>query len=73
MRSRRWDEMSTMKKVTVMVLTAVQVSLAVTAWTDLASRPAERVNGSKRTWALVICINFVGPIAYFLRGRRADT
>jgi hypothetical protein len=28
------------------------------------------VNGSKRLWALIIAINFFGPIAYFRWGRR---
>lgn len=70
-RSRRWDESSTAVKVLVMLLTAVQVSLAVSAWTDLAERPAEHVNGSKRRWAAIIAINFIGPMLYFTRGRRA--
>lgn len=70
MRSRRWDECSPWEKVFVMVLTSLQVSLAVSAWADLAGRPAALVNGSKRTWAMVIAVNFVGPILYFTRGRR---
>lgn len=69
-RSRRWDEMSPAAKAVTMVLAAVQVSLAVSAWTDLAKRPAEQVRGSKLKWAAIIGINFVGPIAYFRRGRR---
>jgi hypothetical protein len=56
-----------------MLLTAVQVSLAVSAWTDLAGRPAEHVNGSKRRWAAIIAINFIGPMLYFTRGRRSPT
>jgi hypothetical protein len=69
-RSRRWDELPAPKKVLVMLLTAVQVSLAVPAWSDLAERPPEAVNGSKKTWAAIIAINFVGPILYYRRGRR---
>ena len=69
-RSRRWDELPASGKVLVMLLTAVQVSLAVSAWTDLAERPAEQVNGSKRRWAAIIAVNFVGPMLYFTRGRR---
>lgn len=69
-RSQRWDESSPWTKVLIMVLTAVQVSLAVSAWADLAERPAEQVNGRKRRWAAIIAINFVGPILYFARGRR---
>ena len=59
-----------MAKVLVMLATAVQVSLAVSAWTDLAQRPRDQVDGSKARWAAVIAINFVGPVLYFVRGRR---
>lgn len=69
-RSRRWDELSWPARVVVMLTTAVQISLAVSAWADLAQRPAVEVRGTKRLWALVIAVNFVGPIAYFVWGRR---
>jgi hypothetical protein len=69
MRSRRWDDLPVAGKVAIMLLTAAQVSLAVSAWADLAERPASEVNGPKRRWAAVIAVNFVGPILYFWRGR----
>jgi hypothetical protein len=69
-RSQRWDESSPSTKLLIMVLTAVQVSLAVSAWADLAQRPAEQVNGRKCRWAAIIAVNFLGPILYFTRGRR---
>jgi hypothetical protein len=53
-----------------LVLASVQLSLAITAWTDLARRPAEEVNGSRKAWAAVIAVNFVGPVLYFWRGRK---
>ncbi len=73
MRSRRWDELSLTTKLLTMALTAVQISLAVSAWADLAERRTDQVNGSKRIWAAVIAINFVGPVLYFRRGRQTDT
>jgi hypothetical protein len=54
----------------VLTLASVQLSLAATAWADLATRPAAQVNGSKVRWAFVIAINFFGPLAYFRLGRR---
>jgi hypothetical protein len=54
-----------------MVAASVQVAMAVTAWTDLARRPATEVNGSKGWWAAIIGVNFVGPLSYFRWGRRA--
>jgi hypothetical protein len=68
-RSKRWDELSPRKKVLVMLLTSLQVSMAVSAWTDLARRPAREINGRKGTWAAIIGINFIGPLLYFRRGR----
>ncbi|RJN32250.1 hypothetical protein D3250_07445 [Nesterenkonia natronophila] len=53
-----------------MVLASIQLSLAVSAWADLAARPASQVNGRKGMWAVIIAVNFIGPIAYFLIGRR---
>lgn len=53
------------------VLASLQLALAATAWIDLARRPADQVNGSKVRWAAVIAINFVGPILYFTKGRKA--
>jgi hypothetical protein len=70
MANRRWADLSPRQRAAVLTLASVQLSLAVTAWTDLARRPARRVNGPKPLWALVIAVNFVGPLAYFRWGRR---
>lgn len=68
--TKTWHDLSTAQRTAVVALAAVQLTLAGTAWADLATRPAEQVNGSKGKWAAVIAINFVGPLLYFARGRR---
>lgn len=68
--SPRWQDLSDRQRTTILVLGSVQMSLAATAWADLVCRPSADVNGSKVKWAAIIAINFVGPIAYFARGRR---
>jgi hypothetical protein len=70
MKQRHWNDLSPGQRVATILAAAVQLTLAVTAWADLARRPKESVNGSKAVWAGVIAINFLGPIAYFARGRR---
>ena len=46
----------------------IQLALLVTALVDLIRRPHTR--GSKWVWALVIIfINIIGPILYFIFGR----
>ncbi len=69
-RSERWDALSPGKKVLVMLLTSLQVSLAVSAWADLARRPAREIHGRKGVWAAIIAIDFLGPLLYFRRGRQ---
>lgn len=70
MTRRTWSDLTPRQQRAVLVLGSVQLSLAATAWTDLARRPAEQVNGGKLRWALIIAINFIGPAAYFRWGRR---
>lgn len=72
MRTRRWTDLSDRQQTAVLVAASVQLSLAATAWADLATRPAALVNGRKAVWAAVIGINFLGPIAYFVWGRRGS-
>ena len=70
MAGRRWADLSPRARVGIVGLGAVQVSLTVTAWTDLSRRPAREVNGPKAVWAVVVALNTVGPVAYFRWGRR---
>ena len=66
----RWTDLSAGRRAAVLAMGSVQLSLAAAAWADLATRPSVSVNGSKARWALIIAVNFFGPIAYFRQGRR---
>lgn len=69
-KKQRWSDLSSKQQAAIVTLAAVQVSLAVTAWTDLARRPAAEIRGRKGRWAGIIAINIVGPVWYFTRGVR---
>lgn len=69
MTRRHWRELSTAQRCAFIAMSVVQVGLAAVAWTDLARRPQEAVNGRKPLWTLAIGVNFVGPIAYLRYGR----
>ena len=71
MRRRRWADLSPRQQTAVLLAAAVQLTLAVMAWADLATRTPAEVNGSRTTWTAVIAVNFVGPLAWFRWGRRA--
>lgn len=70
--ARQWSDLSTGRKVGGVISAIIQFALAAAAWTDLAKRPADEVNGRKAIWAFVIAVNFIGPISYFVFGRRLD-
>ncbi|MGF7121150.1 PLDc N-terminal domain-containing protein [Rhodococcus sp. TAF43] len=72
MAKKRWAELSPRRRAVILVLGSVQLSLAATAWTDLATRDPEQVNGSKGKWAAIIAVNFIGPLSYFRWGRRTS-
>ena len=44
--------------------------LMIAAVVDLRRRPAEQINGSKRLWMFLVFIYLVGPISYFVIGRK---
>ena len=70
MARERWGDLTGRQQAVVLTLASVQLSLAATAWADLATRPAHEVNGRKAVWAAIIAVDFVGPLAYFRWGRR---
>jgi hypothetical protein len=67
---KQWSDLSPQKQATVGVVGLVQLMLLAAALIDIRRRPAEQIKGSKRLWTLVAFINFVGPIAYFVLGRK---
>lgn len=69
----KFSNLSPGRKIAVVVGGSVQVALAAAAWADLAKRPAAQINGPRALWAAVIAVNWIGPIAYFVRGRRQDS
>ena len=64
-----WNDLSPHHRRQIVAAGFVQLVLALAAWLDLAIRPAAGVRGPKWVWAMVIGLNFVGPLAYFGWGR----
>jgi hypothetical protein len=70
MTKRSWRDLSPRARRAVVVLGVVEAVLIAAAQIDLARRPAALVSGSKALWRVLIMVNVVGPIAYFVLGRR---
>ena len=48
----------------------VQAALLIAALVDIWRRPEEGIRGDKRLWTAGSFVNFIGPISYFVFGRR---
>jgi hypothetical protein len=69
-RKRSWADLTTQQKTFVVAGAVVQLTLLSAALLDLRKRRPEEVNGPKAAWAAASFVNYVGPIAYFVLGRK---
>ncbi|ALE06849.1 hypothetical protein AL755_17590 [Arthrobacter sp. ERGS1:01] len=67
---QRWSNLSKRAKVRIVVGGCVQIALQLAALRDLSRRKPLEVNGPKPAWVAASFINFAGPIAYFVWGRK---
>jgi hypothetical protein len=68
--SKRWSDLPTRQRRAIIGAGVAQISLLVAALTDIRRRPARQIRGSKRLWTAASFVNTIGPIAYFVYGRR---
>lgn len=69
-RRRTWRELDPAQRTRIVAVGVVQVAMQAAALLDLRRRADAELNGSKRLWAALSFVNFLGPIAYFVAGRR---
>jgi hypothetical protein len=70
MPKKRWDELSGVQKAAIVLIGAVQLGLFAAALVDIYRRPTEEIREAKQLWTAAAFINYVGPISYFLFGRK---
>ena len=70
MTKKRWSDLTPGQRRAVYVVGAIETIATAAAWRDLAKRPAEDVRGPKLVWRLASFVQPVGPLAYFVVGRR---
>ena len=67
---RKWNELSGGQQQAITAATAVQLTLFGLAQIELLKRHRSEVRGPKFLWFLVTFVNYLGPIAFLLFGRR---
>ncbi len=71
-RNKKWSDLTARQKAPFVLRGIVQFALLAAALADIHRRPAEEIYGSKWLWGAATFVNFmgIGPIAYFLFGRK---
>jgi hypothetical protein len=69
-RAKRWQDLTETQQIAIVVMGVIQVGLVGAALVDIYRRSEEELTASKGAWTAITFVNFFGPIAYFLFGRR---
>ena len=69
-KKKRWDDLTVTQRIGVVLLGTLQFVLLAAALWDIRRRSADEITGSKAIWTVAVFVNFIGPIAYFLFGRK---
>jgi hypothetical protein len=73
-RGRRvWHDFSPGQRLWIILLGAVQAGLIAAALRDVVHRPAAELTAPKPVWVGACFVNFIGPLAYFVVGRRRSS
>ena len=69
-RMQRWSDLSDTQKTFLRLGALVQIGLLIAAQIDIRRRPADQIRGKKVFWTAAVFVNFIGPISYFVFGRK---
>lgn len=72
-KKKSWSDLSPGQQRVIVGAGIVELGMKVAALADLRRRPAEGIRGAKPLWGALQLVNFFGPLAYFVFGRRKVT
>jgi RsiW-degrading membrane proteinase PrsW (M82 family) len=67
---KQWRDLTTRQQTAIQFAAALQFALLAAALWDIWHRPVDEINGDRRLWTMASFVNFVGPLSYFLFGRK---
>jgi Phospholipase_D-nuclease N-terminal len=70
MAKKQWSDLTSSQRRAIYVAGAAEAVVTTAALRDLVSRPPSRVRGPKAAWLLAFFVQPIGPVAYFVVGRR---
>jgi hypothetical protein len=70
MRKVEWSDLSKGKRRLAIKAGVAAAIFGVIMLIDLKRRPADQIRGPKWAWVPLAFVDFIGPIVYFVYGRR---
>ena len=67
---KRWSDLSPGQRTAIVLGATAELVMTTIALRDLARRPANQVRGWKPLWVIAFVVQPIGPVVYFLVGRR---
>ncbi len=71
-KKKKFSELPPRSRAAIIVGAIIQFALQGAALRDIKKRPADQIKGPKPLWVGLSFVNYFGPIAYFLVGRKSD-
>lgn len=69
----RWSDLSDRQRKLLVTAAACEASLKIAALIDIQRRPPGQIRGPKALWRAAMVVNLLGPLSYFLVGRKRAT
>ena len=70
MAKRSWSDFTPQQRAAISAVGAAELLFKMLALRDISRRDADQIRGSKRLWRAAQLVNTLGPLSYFLIGRR---
>jgi hypothetical protein len=69
----RWSDLSGRQRKLLVTAAGCEAALKVAALVDIQRRPPNQIRGPKAMWRAAMVVNLLGPLSYFLVGRKRAT
>jgi hypothetical protein len=70
MAEKKWSDLSEGQRNAIKILAVAELTLKILMLLDIRRRPASEIRGPKQAWRAASIVNTIGPVSYFLFGRR---
>jgi len=68
--AKKWSDLSSRQRTAIKIAALAELTLKILMLADIRRRPASQIRGPKAAWRAAAIVNTIGPVSYFLFGRK---